>query len=207
GREAARAGATVVGEDLGIIPAGMQQQLAASGILGYRLMMFEDSGGMFHPPETYTEAALASFGTHDLPTWKGWRAGADIDTRERIGLTGAEAAAQARAERNARKAALDRAIAAATPPGTLTGSPEAMIGFLGVSRSRLVAVQAEDLFGLETQANLPGTVREYPNWRLRLPVAPADWADDERLTRTAGILCQSGRQRDQDEKIHSDQTD
>ena len=205
--EAARAGATVVGEDLGIIPAGMQQQLAASGILGYRLMMFEDSGGMFHPPDTYTEAALASFGNHDLPTWKGWRAGADIDTRERIGLTGAEAAAQARAERNARKAALDRAIAAATPPGTLTGSPEAMIGFLGVSRSRLVAVQAEDLFGLETQANLPGTVREYPNWRLRLPVAPADWADDERLTRTAGILCQSGRQRDQDEKIHSDQTD
>ena len=205
--EAARAGATVVGEDLGIIPAGLQHTLAESGILGYRLMMFEDDYGHFRAPDAYTEAALASFGTHDLPTWRGWRAGRDIDTREGIGLTGGEAAEHARHERWARKMALDRAIAGASPPDTLTESHDAMIGFLGAARSRLVAVQAEDLFEMETQANLPGTVIEYPNWRLRLPVAPEDWADDERLKRTAGILCRSGRQRDHDEKIHSDQTD
>ena len=42
--------------------------------------------------------------------------------------------------------------------------------------ARLVAVQAEILLDMVVQPNLPGTVTEYPNWQLRLPVAAADIA-------------------------------
>jgi 4-alpha-glucanotransferase len=38
------------------------------------------------------------------------------------------------------------------------------------------------------QPNLPGTVSEYPNWRQRLPVGPADLADDPGTVRTAAIM-------------------
>uniref|UniRef100_UPI00131F30D2 hypothetical protein n=1 Tax=Mycobacterium tuberculosis TaxID=1773 RepID=UPI00131F30D2 len=31
----------------------------------------------------------------------------------------------------------------------------------------------EDALGLEEQANLPGTIKEHPNWRRRLPDASA----------------------------------
>ena len=46
--------------------------------------------------------------------------------------------------------------------------------FLARTRSRLVAVQLEDLVGMEEQANLPGTVDEHPNWRRKLPVTLED---------------------------------
>ena len=46
------------------------------------------------------------------------------------------------------------------------------IGFLARTPCRLVAVQAEDILGLEEQANLPGTTVEHPNWRRRLPLQP-----------------------------------
>ena len=46
--------------------------------------------------------------------------------------------------------------------------------FLARTRSRLVAVQLEDLVGMEEQANLPGTIDEHPNWRRKLPVTLED---------------------------------
>ena len=52
--------------------------------------------------------------------------------------------------------------------------PEVALAIHGVvakAPSRLMAVQLEDLLGLEEQPNLPGTVGEHPNWRRRLPVA------------------------------------
>src|SRR5699024_6721233 len=35
--------------------------------------------------------------------------------------------------------------------------------------AQLMAVQLEDLLGLEEQANLPGTMAEHPNWQRRMP--------------------------------------
>jgi 4-alpha-glucanotransferase len=87
--EAARAGAVVVGEDLGNVPRGLRGALDASGILGCRVMLFETGPGEPSPcsaiPVRYPARSIASFSTHDLPTWRGWRAGHEIDARWRIG--------------------------------------------------------------------------------------------------------------------------
>jgi glycogen operon protein len=40
-------------------------------------------------------------------------------------------------------------------------------------------VQAEDLVGERIGVNLPGTDRERPNWRRRLPVAAAQLLDGD----------------------------
>ena len=79
--EAARAGAVIVGEDLGNIPEGLQDDLKASGILGTRVAMFEKG----RPAGDYPEGVLTAFGTHDLPTWAGWRRGRDLEARRQIG--------------------------------------------------------------------------------------------------------------------------
>jgi 4-alpha-glucanotransferase len=47
----------------------------------------------------------------------------------------------------------------------------AVAGFLARTRSRLLAISLEDLLGVIDQPNIPGTVNEHPNWRLRLPLA------------------------------------
>lgn len=186
--EAARAGASVVGEDLGNIPEGLQAELDASGILGCRVSIFErdwGSGG-FKPAEAWDSAVLGAFSTHDLPTWKGWRQGRDIDWRARLGRA-ADPAAE-RHQRAGEVAAMDAAI------GGAVGDVGAMHRFLGATPCRLVAVQAEDILELEDQANLPGTVHEHPNWRRRLPATAAEIGGDARLAEVAAIMKSCGRE-------------
>ncbi|WP_374327035.1 4-alpha-glucanotransferase [Paracoccus pantotrophus] len=179
--EAARAGnAVLVGEDLGNIPDGLREALAASGILGCRVAMFEREGWhppAFRPAESYDQGAIASFSTHDLPTWRGWRRGADIAAR--AGIAGQETAA-GQQERAEEVVAFDRLL---PDPGL-----DALHGFLARTPSRLVAVQAELLLDMADQPNLPGTVGEYPNWQLRLPVAAGDFPALPSVARTASIM-------------------
>jgi 4-alpha-glucanotransferase len=186
--EAARVEAAVVGEDLGNIPDGLQEALHASGILGCRVAIFERDWATqgFKDAGHWDAEVLGSFSTHDLPTWKGWRNGRDIDWRARLGRSedpGAERQARAR-----EVAAMDSAI------GGAVGDVSAMHRFLARTPCRLVAVQAEDVLGLEEQANLPGTTHEHPNWRRRLPATATEIGTDARLAEVAAIMKSSGRQ-------------
>ncbi|MCC6417514.1 MAG: 4-alpha-glucanotransferase, partial [Gemmataceae bacterium] len=79
--ESQRAGAFVVGEDLGTVEEGVREQLAASGVLSYRLVWFEDT-----PPAEYPAQALAAITTHDLPTVAGLWTRQDIRAQQERGL-------------------------------------------------------------------------------------------------------------------------
>ncbi len=186
--EAARAGATIVGEDLGNVPDGLREELAVSGILGCRVAMFEhgDTQG-FRDPKTYGERTIASFGTHDLPTWIGWRASADIAARQNLGHVGADAADTMRSQRDRQVGDFDAAT------GDTSGRAPAMFEFLASADSRLVCLQAEDILGQKDQPNLPGTIHEYPNWRRRLGPGPEDLARDATIGATAAIMKRHGR--------------
>lgn len=179
--EAALAGATIIGEDLGNIPDGLQDALAASGILGCRLTQFEAA----RPPEDYPALCLASFGTHDLPTMAGWAAGNDIAARHAIGQIGPEIAAREHHQRQHQAGALGHAAGGDTA--------EALHVHLARTAAQLVAVQAEDVLEMPDQSNLPGTVDHYPNWRRKLPVAGPDLAHDPRMARVAGQMRDAGR--------------
>lgn len=185
----------VIGEDLGNPPAGLRSRLAAARIPGYRLLYFERDGtGRFKPPGDYEPVAAAAASTHDLPTLRGFLAGADIDEREARGLYAHPA--QARAARAQRRQALERLDSALAPYGSAGNASafiEAAHRFLNATASRLVIVQIEDVLQLEQQANLPGLGDEAPNWRRRLPVRLEDLATDPRLARLAAIFSARSR--------------
>ena len=180
--EAARADATIVGEDLGNIPAGLQDALIASGILGCRVMQFEDFGG---EPFNYPARSLASFGTHDLPTWAGWTDAADIAAWADLGRIDAATASDLKDKRHESVARFVASCGGA--------SVDDMHTCLANTASALVAVQLEDAFGVRDQTNLPGTIHDHPNWRRRLPVAPAGESGASRLGTVAAIMRASGR--------------
>ena len=83
--EAARTGCIVVGEDLGSVPRGLRRRLAGAGLLGCSVMQFETDGHEIRPPRHYRPASLASAGTHDTPTLRGWWSGRDIELRHDLG--------------------------------------------------------------------------------------------------------------------------
>lgn len=189
--EAARAGATVIGEDLGNIPDGLQAKMATSGLLGCRIVQFEqDAGPQFRPAADYAPATLAAFGTHDLPTWCGWRSGRDIDARAALDGIDADTAQTAQQQRQREVAAFDRTA------GGVPGNPANLDAFLGATGSRLVALQIEDLLEVQDQENLPGTVHEYPNWRRRLPIGPDAFPQSVRIANAARAMSHSGRGED-----------
>lgn len=193
--EAARAGGVVIGEDLGNVPRGLRGALATSGILGCRVAVFEQSGKppRFRDPKTYPAASLASFSTHDLPTWKGWRAGTEIELRRALGHIPDAFAATEQTRRRTEVAAFDAMTAPHRPKGTAPDDRAALEHALAASGSALIAMQAEDVFGQTAQANLPGTVNEHPNWQRRLPTGAKDWHDAPELAATARILHKTGR--------------
>lgn len=168
-RESRAASCAVVGEALGTVPEGFADRLAAARVLAYRVLWFETDGGGFRDPASWPELAAACVSTHDLATLAGWWDGADIEERAALGLSAPAAVQGALAARQGERAALATACGLANGPFS-PAIAAAVHRFVAAAPSRMLLVQAEDLAGERIGVNLPGTDRERPNWRRRLPV-------------------------------------
>ncbi|MDE2023485.1 MAG: malto-oligosyltrehalose synthase [Gammaproteobacteria bacterium] len=182
--ESQRAHCLVIGEDLGTVPEGLRNQLAARGILSLRLLYFErGETGQPRAPEDYPREALTMAGTHDLPPLAGWWAGADLARTDRLGLwPSTEAREAAHAARPGERAVLRECLRRAGLPGAEAEPPAAAVyRWLARTPSRLLAIQPEDALGIADPVNVPGTTDEEPNWcRRRLPPWP-QWLSDPRF--------------------------
>jgi 4-alpha-glucanotransferase len=201
--ESVRHRAIVIGEDLGTVPEGFRDRLAAAGIAGMDVLWFareEDEDEQFLAPERWRREAVAMTSTHDLPTVAGWWRGSDIDLRERHALINPGDGARLRRVRGRDRKQLwdaftDAGIVAAdeTMPQEPARAVDAAIKFIAATPSRLVLLPLEDALGLTEQPNLPGTITEHPNWRRRYPIAAKDIFDDPAVVARAGAL--TGRSR------------
>jgi 4-alpha-glucanotransferase len=155
--ESRRASALVIGEDLGTVQPEVRAELRRRRVLSYRLMLFEDA-----PPRRYPSLSLAAVGTHDLPTIAGVWTGADARSLRGAGLSPNAAADAAMRHRLARFGGISAEASAAD---AVLGAYRA----LRRSPSRLLAATLEDALVLDKRPNVPGTVDEWPNWRIALP--------------------------------------
>jgi len=190
--EAHRAGAVVIGEDLGTVEPEVSEALAAQRMLGCAVLWFtrdEDAPGTpLLAPQCWPQRAAASISTHDLPTAVGFLRGEHVRARAVLELLNDEAAewAQAAAERT-------ELLALLRAEGLLTGENEedvvvAMHALLARTPCRLLLASPYDAVGEIRQPNLPGTVDEYPNWRLPLPVTLEELRRDPRVERVVAVL-------------------
>jgi (1->4)-alpha-D-glucan 1-alpha-D-glucosylmutase len=200
----------VIGEDLGTVPDEVRAGLERTGILSYRLLLFErDAAGDFKPPGAYPRDALAACSTHDLPTLAGYWAGRDIALRGSLGLYPSEEKRSeqvvGRAQDRARLVvALEReglipadsSVATMSQPELPPAIARALHVYVARSPARIMVAQLEDVIGAVEQANLPGTVDQHPNWRRKLAVPIERLADDARfLDLTEALMGERGRSR------------
>ncbi|MDQ1625378.1 MAG: 4-alpha-glucanotransferase, partial [Actinomycetota bacterium] len=102
--EAARAGAVVVGEDLGVFEPWVRDYLAERGVLGTSILWFERTGdGRPLPPERWRELCLAAVTTHDLPPTAGYLTGEHVRLRDRLGLLTRDSKEEARVDARERR--------------------------------------------------------------------------------------------------------
>gem|GEM_PF-25848 len=171
--ESHRARSLVIAEDLGTAPDNFSEAIMQAGILSYRVMPFErEPDGAFKKPSLYPRNAIATFSTHDLPTFAGWWHGIDVGVRESFGLFDPDTAAQERARRAHELKLFHESLSeeSLSLPLTVPAEPpfEAAMRFLARTHSCLVSVQCEDVAAEVNQANLPGRDLGHPNWRRKL---------------------------------------
>ncbi|MFS0713384.1 4-alpha-glucanotransferase [Microbacterium sp. 2P01SA-2] len=173
--EAYRAGAVIIGEDLGLVEPWVRDYLAERGILGTSVLWFEsdDDGGPL-APERYRTDVLATVNTHDLPPTAGYLEGEHVDLRARLGLL-TRSVDDERADFERER---ERMLSQLRSRGLIDDMSseqevvEALHVFLAASPSRLIGVSLVDAVGEKRVQNQPGTDDEYPNWRV--PLADAD---------------------------------
>ncbi|MDQ3953529.1 MAG: 4-alpha-glucanotransferase [Actinomycetota bacterium] len=155
--ESHRAGAFVVGEDLGTVEDVVPEQMQARDMLSHRLLWFDER------PEDYPELALAAVTNHDLPTVAGMWTGDDLQEQRDLGIDpNEEAEADVRAR--FREAT---GLPGDAPPADAV---KAAYALLGKAPSAVVVATLEDALEVRRRPNQPGTLDERPNWSIPLPV-------------------------------------
>jgi 4-alpha-glucanotransferase len=174
--ESARARAFIVGEDLGTVEDGVRERLAQQHMLSYRLLYFEPK-----PPGEFPELALSSITTHDLPTIAGLWTGADLEAQKRIGLRPNEEGTKGLRDKLRDLGGLDEHAPAQQ-------AIEATHRALARAPSRILLATLDDAVATPERPNMPGTITEWPNWSLPLPMTLEEIETAELPRHLAGLL-------------------
>ena len=181
----------VIAEDLGTIPQELRDALKELGAYSYKLFFGERaSDGGFIDPKLYEPVAMSALTTHDMPTIKGWWSSYDLDLGVKLGVYTQDEANKLRLDReNAKQRILD-SLHGLKSVGDEIGkdakevpySKELVKGLqvhMCKGASALYSTQLEDWIGVEKPVNVPGTYREYPNWKRKLTVDLEDIFSNE----------------------------
>lgn len=177
--EAQRAGAFVVGEDLGTVEPWIRDYLTERGILGTSILWFEhDHSGLPLAPERYRAMCFASVTVHDLPPSAGMWQGEHVRIRDDLKIltrpVEEEWADWHREQGNWLQALREHGFIDADPTHEPTTQDvvEGLHRYLAATPARVLAVALPDIVGDTRAQNMPGTFREYPNWCI--PTCDAD---------------------------------
>ena len=179
--ESVRAGAWVVGEDLGTIEHHVRDELARRQVLSYRLVWFEDA-----PPRRFPGRAMAAVTTHDLPTVAGLWTGSDLEEQKRLGLDPNVESTLAIRRRLEDWTGVD----VDAPVDEVVRRTHEL---LAEAPSAVVAATLDDALGVEERPNVPGTTDERPNWCLALPKPVEEVETDPRVATVARTLDEGRR--------------
>ncbi|HEX3814729.1 MAG TPA: 4-alpha-glucanotransferase [Mycobacteriales bacterium] len=188
--EAHRAGAMVIGEDLGTVRAEVTEALHARDMASSVVLWFARDGQRHRPPRDWPRAAMASVSTHDLPTAAGFLSGEQVRVRAELGVLARPVAEEERAAEADRRALLDLIAeeGLAGPDATEAELLVALHALLARAPSRLLLASLTDVLADRRQPNMPGTIDEYPNWRLKLSRTLEQLGTDEGLLRCIAPL-------------------
>ena len=197
--EAQRAGAIVIGEDLGVVEPWVRDYLRERGVLGTSVVWFEKEGsGWPLRPEHYRDRALAAVNIHDLPPTLGYIRGIQTTLRSELGLLTDDIETVRAGDR----LELEQVGVRLHEYGCIDGAEpseretvEGLYRYVAKTPSKLVVASLVDAVGDVRPQNMPGTgADQYPNWCVPLcdsdgdEVAIEDLPTDERLTSLFALL-------------------
>lgn len=174
--ESQRAGAFVVGEDLGTVEPGTRELLQSQNILSYRLLWWEPQ-----PTREYPYRAMVAASTHDLPTLAGVWTGEDLAAQQRAGI---KVHVEGMHELRRRLEQLS-GLSGDAPVDQVI---ERTYANLAQAPSLILKATLEDAIGTSMRVNIPGTVNEWPNWCMPFPGGIEALERSELARRIANVM-------------------
>jgi 4-alpha-glucanotransferase len=151
------AGSEIIAEDLGTVPDFVRGSLARQGVPGFRVMRWERhwhaEGQPFRDPADYPSASVAASGTHDtepMMTW--WEGASDNDRRKLNAIPTVQRVSGGSGVLDANNARVR----------------DVLLETLFASKSDLLLLPIQDVFGWRDRINEPATVTD-ANWTFRMP--------------------------------------
>lgn len=166
--ESHRFQAGIVGENLGTVPPAVNAAMKRHSIRQMYVVQYEIMGNPEKPSlKPPPQKSVASLNTHDMPPFRAFLDGDDIDDRLDLGFMDEK---DSKTERHQRSTMRRKLV-----------SFRRAIQFLAESMANIVLVNAEDLWEETLPQNVPATSTQRPNWRRR--VRPSV----EQIRKMAGI--------------------
>ena len=149
-------GATIVAEDLGVVPDFVRESLTRLGVPGCKVLRWERDwhadGHPFTDPASYPARSAALTGTHDTETLAGWWTNAAVEERQAISQLLAST--------------VDFQVDPGAPWSDSLG--DAILAAMYRSGSDELFLPIQDLFGWFHRINVPATIGTH-NWTWKLP--------------------------------------
>lgn len=189
--EAERAGVRVVGEDLGTVPQEVRDALKNHDCLRMWVLPFEAAEQPTKAVQRVPERSLACMNTHDMVPFAGYWSSEDLKILDELGILEPGKDAEMKEDRKRTIEAwtndVDRTDAARQGEQVLLR----LLELLSASPAEMVVINIEDLWGEEKPQNVPGTWKEYPNWRRKLKVRLEDWTSEPGVIRALRTIAEA----------------
>lgn len=204
--ESQRSKCLVIGEDLGTVPDGFREYMAEHGLMSNKVLFLEtEKDGNYFAPNEYGYLALAQTTTHDQATAHGFWLNADLDAFEKCNLfVSEEQREKAFQNRQKERTLLTKAFikedvfvsdeekqcALDSLDGHMVPKniEKAFTAYVARSKSAIFLQRFEDVYKQVEMENIPGTIFEYPNWRIKSPVNIEEIDADNRFAEIFDLI-------------------
>lgn len=169
--EAEKAGADIIGENLGVVPPQVNEILKKRNLKGMQILEID----LWQNPNDLlpklNQNTLCAINTHDMPMFARFLKTEDLIEVRDLGILGADFYPSLKTEREQQ---LNRWKDVLQPQPVIGA-----LNYLARSECRYLVVNLEDLWGEDHPQNIPGTWKEVPNWRRKMALPIEHWEKHE----------------------------
>ena len=162
-----------------MVPGEIRDALGEAKVFTNKVFYFEKEADKFKAPQEYDVHALAMVNNHDVPTLASWWDGIDLEFRGKFnlleeGVSYEQICAQRVIEKQEAVNLLEeQGLLPETWENKSLDAPAdrdivfAILKLTSRVSSRIYALQLEDLLLIKEPVNIPGTFKEYENWKRK----------------------------------------
>lgn len=186
--ESHRAKCMVICEDLGTVPEGFREYMKEHALFSYKVTARQkEKDGSFIEPQKYDYLSLAQFSTHDQATSCGFWKNEDIEVFQKSGLYvnfeqyQDNLKGRQKDRYNLIKALKSQNLLSERQEKEMNQSVEKgndiskdihvlFNQLTAKTNSAIYLIRLNDIYRQVAMDNAPGTVKEYPNWRIKMNI-------------------------------------